>query len=78
MLEDPEFLLVALSSDDAALAGRALEQLKQVARQPISFDLATTGQARTEAVAALRAKLLPATTRPATTKTVIKSSSESP
>jgi hypothetical protein len=78
MREDPEFLLVALSSDDAALAGRALEQLKQVARQPISFDLSTTGQARTEAIAALRAKLLPATTRPATTKTVIKSSSESP
>ena len=65
---DPEFLLTALSSDDAALAGLALERLKEVTKQPIAFELSSTGPARAEAIARLRAQLLPATTRPATTK----------
>jgi hypothetical protein len=78
MRGDAEFLLMALSSDDDALAALALERLKQVAKQPITFDLATSGPTRTEAIAALRAKLLPAATQPATTRTFIKSGSDTP
>jgi hypothetical protein len=78
MRGDAEFLLMALSSDDDALAALALERLKQVSNQPIAFDLATSGPARTEAIAALRAKLLPAATQPATTRTFIKSGSDTP
>lgn len=63
---DTEFLLAALSSQDAELAGRALERLKEVVKQPIAFDLQATGDARAEAIASLRAQLLPATTQPAT------------
>ncbi|MGB7159558.1 MAG: hypothetical protein WBD40_15940 [Tepidisphaeraceae bacterium] len=72
MRADPEFLLLALSSEDPALSGLALEQLKGVAKQPITFDLNATGKARTDAVAQLRAQLLPATTRPATTKASVE------
>jgi hypothetical protein len=71
-----EFLLMALSSDDNALAALALDGLKEVSKQPVAFDLSSTGQARTEAIAALRAKLLPAATQPATTRTFIKSGSD--
>jgi hypothetical protein len=73
-----EFLLMALSSDDNALAALAVERLKEVSKQPVAFDLATSGQARTEAIAALRAKLLPAATQPATTRTFLKSGSDTP
>jgi len=65
---DPEFLLLALSSEDAALSELALRELNRIAKQPITFDPKATGNARTEAVAKLRAQLLPATTRPAPTK----------
>jgi hypothetical protein len=71
-----EFLLMALSSDDNALAALALDRLKEVSKQPVAFDLSSTGQTRTEAIAALRAKLLPAATQPATTRTFIKSGSD--
>ncbi|HEV2294539.1 MAG TPA: hypothetical protein VGR35_11845 [Tepidisphaeraceae bacterium] len=68
MRSDMEFLLTALSAEDPALAARALERLKEVAKQPIAFDVSATGAARAEAIAKLRAQLIPATTRPATTQ----------
>jgi hypothetical protein len=77
MRSDPEFLLLALSADDPVLPGLALERLKEVAKQPITFDANATGQARNDAIAKLRAQLLPATTRPAT-RTVRKSELEAP
>jgi len=73
-----EFLLMALSTDDNALAALALDRLKEVSKKPVAFDLSATGQARTEAIAALRAKLLPSATQPATTRTFIKSGSDAP
>jgi len=74
--DDPEFLLMALSSDEPELAAQALDRLKQVARQPIEFDAKATGTARSEAIAKLRARLLPATTQPATKQVLRDSASD--
>ena len=76
--EDPEFLLMALSSDEPELATRALDRLKQVAKQPINFDPKATGAARFEAIAKLRAQLIPSTTQPPTKQILKESASEAP
>jgi hypothetical protein len=78
MRDDPEFLLMALSSDEPELANRALDRLKEVAKQPIAFDANATGTARFDAIAKLRTQLLPATTRPATKQVLRESASDVP
>jgi len=65
---DPEFLLLALAAEDPALASLAMDRLKDVSKRDIAFDVNAKGQARTDAIAKLRAQLLPASTQPATTK----------
>ena len=78
MRDDPEFLLMALSSDEPELANRALDRLKEVAKQPIAFDANATGTARFDAIAKLRTQLLPATTRPVTKQVLRESASDVP
>ncbi|MDQ3439407.1 MAG: hypothetical protein M3478_03555 [Planctomycetota bacterium] len=78
MRNDPEFLLMALSSDEPDLATRALDRLREVAKQPIAFDGNATGAARFDAIATLRTQLLPATTQPATTQILRESASDPP
>lgn len=78
MRGDAEFLLTALSADEPELTARALERLKAVAKQPIAFDVNAAGNARADAIAKLRAQLLPATTQPATTQTTKTRPPEAP
>ncbi len=69
MRDDAEFLLTALSAEEPELTTRALERLQEIAKQPIAFDASATGNARADAIARLRAELIPAATQPATTQT---------
>lgn len=68
MRDNTEFLLTALSAEDAELTARALERLNEVAKRPIAFNGTATGTARADAIAKLRAQLIPAATQPATTQ----------
>jgi hypothetical protein len=78
MGSDTEFLLTALSAEDVELTTRALERLKAVAKQPIAFDVKSTGNARADAIAKLRAQLIPAATQPATTQSTKPPAVEAP
>ncbi len=78
MQDDTEFLLTALSAEEPELTVRALDRLKKIAKQPIAFDATATGNARADAIAQLRATLLPATTQPATTQSANNPALEAP
>ncbi len=78
MRDNMEFLLTALSAEEPELTARALQRLKEVAKQPIAFDATATGNARADAIAKLRTQLIPAATQPATTQSTKTSAIEAP
>lgn len=59
MRSDPGFLLDCLYSDDAALRKAAIERLRQIVRPDLAFDVNADPEARSVAVDALRAQLVP-------------------
>jgi hypothetical protein len=64
MRKDPRFLLLALGADDTELRKLAMKQLEKVSGEQIEFDVQADPEARSQAIATLRARLLTSTTQP--------------
>jgi hypothetical protein len=61
LAQDPNFLLDVLYSDDANLRAAAIQQLRERTGKSIELDPKLTADAREQAIAKLRATLVPAT-----------------